>query len=82
MAHEIHELDRIMLGNRMPAWHGIGKKIDGQATSAEALVHAELAWLVAKEQAYMLASNGQPVAAPGCFLNCRTDLERDDARRA
>lgn len=52
MAHEIKELDRVMLGSRVPAWHGLGTVIDGQPQTAEAIRLSGLDWPVTMIPAY------------------------------
>lgn len=91
MAHEIHELDNVMLGRRMPAWHGLGVCVEGQPNAAAALMHAKLGWIVEKEPAFYhweahVDAIGQDVPAgwmkaPGAFLTVRTDLDKTDPRR-
>jgi phage/plasmid-like protein (TIGR03299 family) len=77
MSHNIFELDNPFYGSRNPAWHGLGKVLDGQLTSAEALVQAGLDWMVGLEP----IQSFDGIVIPDCFVNCRLDLPRDDNRR-
>jgi phage/plasmid-like protein (TIGR03299 family) len=77
MSHQIFELDNPFYGSRNPAWHNLGTVLDGQLTSAEALVQAGLDWLVDLES--LQSTDG--IVVPDAFVTCRLDLACDDKRR-
>lgn len=87
MAHEIKELDHVMLGSRVPAWHGLGTVVEGQPTTAEALRQSRLDWTVETEPAFMeYPSPDNPgercfSAVDAARLIVRNDLPRHDLRQ-
>lgn len=49
-----HNFDTGFFGSSLPAWHGLGNVLEGQLTSAEAIVAAEIDWTVRTEPVYRL----------------------------
>lgn len=66
-----------MMYCKEPPWHGLGTRLDGPATSAEAMKAANLAWQVKKVPLYA-AEFGKRVRLPGDFAITRADLWDDD----
>lgn len=81
MAHEIQELDNVMLGSGLAAWHGLGTVVQGQPDSAAALQLAGLDWGVGKEELWIADGQGGFVVAPNAYATVRDDLPRTDPRR-
>jgi phage/plasmid-like protein (TIGR03299 family) len=82
MAHEIEELDNVMLGSNTPAWHELGTVVAGQPNSAEAIKLAKLDWAVETEPVLLPDGQGGFITIPNTFATVRTDLALDDPRRA
>ena len=82
MAHEIEELDNVMLGSNTPAWHELGTVVAGQPTSAEAIKLAGLDWGVETEPVLLSDGQGGFIEIPNTFATIRTDLPLTDPRRA
>ena len=81
MAHEIKELDKVMLGNSLPAWHGLGTVVSGTKTTHEAIELAGLDWDVETEQSFIETESGVFKPVPKSRFVVRRDLARDDLRR-
>ncbi len=82
MAHEIEELDGVMLGSNQAAWHGLGTVVAGQPSSADAIELAGMDWAVETEPVLLPDGNGGFIEIPNKFATVRTDLELSDPRRA
>ena len=80
MAHEIEELDGVMLSGKA-AWHGLGTVVDGDQTTDETIATCGLGWSVEKEPCYVKTGWGKYAEVPKRFLLVRDDLEKDDMRR-
>ena len=81
MSHEIMELDNVMLGSGLEAWHGLGTIVAGQPDSATALRVAGLDWGVDLEQVLLSDGNGGTIKVPNGFAIVRDDLDLSDPRR-
>lgn len=77
MSHEIHELDRVILGSNTPAWHGLGLVRPGQFNTAKEACQAAMPWRVILEDVF--TQDG--VKVPKHNFTVRDDLPRDDYRR-
>ncbi len=81
MAHNIEELDNVMLGSNTPAWHDLGTVVAGQPNSAEALKLAGLDWNTTLEPLTLPDGQGGMIEIPNAFATIRDDLPRTDTRR-
>lgn len=81
MAHEIKELDKVMLGSNTPAWHGIGTVVAGQPNADEAFKIAGLDWEVECLPVCLPDGDGGYVEVPNSFATVRMDLDATDPRR-